>query len=100
LFRYHAFIEVPSKECYSSKASIALDILEVHKRVSEDVVYSLSCGLLAETLILELHERIPGNFLIDFGSLWDIFCGCKSRGYTKGKGYTREIYYRNLWGTA
>lgn len=100
LFRYHIFINVPWKNCYSAKARVISDILTVHERWPKDIVYSFSCGPLAETLILELHEKLPGNFLIDFGSLWDVFCGRKSRGYTKDEAYTQKIYYQNLGGTA
>ena len=98
LFNYHAFVGVPPRECYSSKAQIMSDILSIHRETSEDMVYSFSCGLLAETLILELHERMSGNFLIDVGSLWDVFCGRRSRGYTMSEKYTDDIMKRNLAG--
>ena len=96
IFNYSAFVEVPRKNCYTYQESIKSSVLAIHEKFRENVVYSFCCGPLAETLILRLHEKMPGNFLIDFGSLWDIFCGRRSRGYTRRKTYTDGILKRNL----
>ncbi|MBA7684682.1 hypothetical protein ES703_93088 [subsurface metagenome] len=96
VFNYCAFVEIPGKNCYSDKDRIMSDILNIHQKSSENIVYSFCCGPLAEPLILELHEKMPKNFLIDFGSLWDVFCGSRSRKYTKSKAYTQEILNQNL----
>lgn len=97
-FHYAKFIETKPKNCYTQQSVIKSSILQIHNELKENVVYSFCCGLLAETLILDLHYQMPKNFLIDFGSLWDVFCGERSRGYTRSKKYTDDILKRNLKG--
>lgn len=97
-FDYCAFVEVPQTDCYAHQERIKSSILGIHEKFRENVVYSFCCGPLAETLILKLHEKMPRNFLIDFGSLWDVFCGVRSREYTKSEKYTNNILKRNLEG--
>ncbi len=94
--RYIKFIEVNMKNCYQDQAAIKEKILQVHNELKENVVYSFCCGPLAETLILDLHSQMPKNFLIDFGSLWDVFCGVRSRGYTANSKYTDDILRKNI----
>jgi len=96
IFDYCAFIEVPEKNCYSKKGTIRSEILDIHQITGENVIYSFCCGLLAETLILNSWKEMPKNFFIDFGSLWDVFCGWRSRGYTKNNDYTDHILRKNL----
>ncbi len=96
VFRYIKFIEVSEKNCYKDQAAIKSEILKAHKELKENVVYAFCCGPLAETLILDLHSQMPSNFLIDFGSLWDVFCGTRSRKYTASKKYTSDILKRNV----
>lgn len=96
VFDYSAFVEVPPRNCYAHQESIKSNILSIHEQFRENVVYSFCCGPLAETLILKLQEKMPENFLIDFGSLWDVFCGVRSRRYTKSGKYTDDILKRNL----
>lgn len=96
VFRCAKFIEVKAENCYAEQEDIKASILQVHNELKEDVVYSFCCGPLAETLILDLHSQMPRNFLIDFGSLWDVFCGVRSRGYTQENKYTDDLLKRNL----
>lgn len=96
VFRYERFIEVSEKNCYMDQSAIKARILQAHKELKEDVVYVFCCGPLAETLILDLHCQMPKNFLIDFGSLWDVFCGARTREYTASKKYTSDILKRNV----
>lgn len=95
-FNYTKFIEVRPKNCYAQQPIIKSNILKVHTELKENVVYSFCCGPLAETLILDLHSQMSKNFLIDFGSVWDVFCGWKSRGYTMKPTYTNKIFRGNL----
>ena len=95
-FSYAEFIETKAKNCYADQAAIKSEILRVHKKLKEDVVYSFCCGPLAETLILDLYSQMPNNFLIDFGSLWDVFCGVRSRGYTQNDKYTDNTLRKNI----
>jgi len=96
VFNYVDFIEVSSKDCYIEQPYIISEILQIHERLKENIIYSFCCGPLAEPLISKLHEQMSKNFLIDFGSLWDVFCGVRSRGYTKAGDYTEEIVNQNL----
>jgi len=77
---YKAFVEVRSKDCYRDKKRIRSAILKQPK----PAVYCFSCGPLAKVLIYELFPILgKENFLIDFGSIWDVYCGVKSRTYHK-----------------
>ena len=93
---YAKFFEVNMKNCYQDQVAIKAKILQVHSELKENVVYMFCCGPLAKTLILDLHLQMPKNFLIDFGSLWDVFCGVRSRGYTNNKKYTDDILRKNM----
>lgn len=95
-FSYADFIEIPPKNCYAAKSEILTAIREIHSELREDVVYSFSAGIATEVFIPTLVSEMPENFLIDFGSLWDVFCGRRTRGYTKSASYTEEILNRNL----
>jgi len=95
IFNYSAFVEVPLRNCYAHQESIKSNILSIHERFRENVVYSFCCGPVAETLILKLQDEMPENFLIDFGSVWDVFCGKRSRRYTKSRKYTDDILRTN-----
>ena len=90
------FIEVSEKNCYKEQEAIKSSILQAHNESKENTVYSFCCGPLAETLILDLHLQMPNNFLIDFGSLWDVFCGVRSRKYTNSEKYSGEILRKNM----
>lgn len=93
-FKYSAFVEVPIEDCYRDKERILKEILKINKKMGEDTVYSFSAGPLSKILIRDLKEKMPDTFLIDFGSLWDTFCGETERGYTKGM--SKEILLKNL----
>jgi len=95
-FNIIRFIEVPGNNAYSKKDEIMKAILEIHQELKEDIVYSFSTGFLSKILILNLYRKMPNNFLIDFGSVWDVFCGNKSRKYSKSKQYTIQILNKNL----
>lgn len=94
--KYKRFITVPSKNAYGSYDSIAQAIRLAHKELGDGMVYSFCTGPTSEMLIQDLFPEMPKNFLIDFGSLWDIFCGHRSRGYLKARNYPDEKIHRNL----
>jgi len=96
IVKYKQFISVPPKNAYGSYQSIADAIRLAHKKLGDDVVYSFSTGPTSEMLIQDLFPEMPKNFLIDFGSLWDIFCGHRSRGYHKTTNYSDKKIHRNL----
>jgi len=82
-FMYTGFIEIPDKNCYLQMDKIKKNMLEYNRLISDNnVVYALSASMAAEIIIHDLF-RVLGqkNWLIDFGSLWDIYAGKKSRRY-------------------
>lgn len=94
VFKYSSFIDVPIEDCYRDKERILTEILKINEKMGEDTVYSFSAGPLSKILITALKEKMPRTYLIDFGSLWDVFCGETERGYMKGM--SNEILNKNL----
>lgn len=94
---HRSFIEIPERDCYEEQDQILRECMNIHDDLGNGLVYSFSAGPAAETLIPHLEEEIPNNFFIDFGSLWDIFVGKRTRRYTKDtKSYTRKTIMSNL----
>lgn len=80
LLPYVGFIQVRLPNCYQDKAQIRKAILN-HLG---SAVFCFSAGPTAKVLIHDLFPLLgQDNFLIDFGSLWDVYCGVKSRTYHK-----------------
>lgn len=82
------FIEVEPANCYRNSSRTFGRVLG-----SKGNVISFSAGPTAKVLINLLHP-VMDRFLIDFGSLWDIYCGVHSRSYHSK--ITREIAACNL----
>lgn len=77
---YVGYVEVRPQNCYQNKAQIRKAILEQPR----PAVFCFSAGPTTKPLIYELFPVLgEENFLIDFGSLWDVYCGVKSRSYHK-----------------
>lgn len=95
-FGYSKFIEVPEYDAYGEIERVEAEILATQKELGNGIVYSLSCGPLANVLIFHLWEQMLENSLINVGSLWDIFCGRRSRRYMLKRRYPDEILKRNL----
>jgi len=96
VFTYKHFIEVPLKNAFGSCDAIAKAICATHAKLGQDVVYSFSTGPTTEILIQNLLPKMKKSYLIDFGSVWDIFCGHRSRGYLKGGRYPVSKIQKNL----
>lgn len=96
IVKYKKFISVPPTNAYGSYQSIIDEIRLAHNKLGDGVVYSFSTGPTSEMVIQDLFPEIPKNFLIDFGSLWDIFCGHRSRGYHRTIDYSVAKIHRNL----
>ena len=72
------FIEVPTLDCYFAKETINLQV----RKMPRPAVFSFSAGPTAKILIYELFPLIGDrSFLLDLGSLWDIYVGRPTRGY-------------------
>ena len=90
---YVGFVEVRRKDCYQDIAKIRKAILG-QKRPA---VFCFSAGPTAKILMSELFPVLgKENFLIDFGSVWDIYCGVRSRSYHKR--ITLAIVRKNFGG--
>lgn len=95
VFNYLDFIEIHLHKGYLDKTVIPR-VLESQKKYGNGIVYSFSAGIGTNIFIPNLHRRMSGNFLIDFGSVWDKFCGVVSRHYMKSKYYSEETLLKNL----
>jgi hypothetical protein len=79
LFAYSDFVEVPAQNCYMAKDDLAARILAHND--DPPTVFAVSASMAAKVLIHALHPVMGGrHWLLDFGSLWDIYAGVKSRG--------------------
>lgn len=90
---YVGFVEVRKRDCYQ-------DITKIYKAVlaqKSPAVFCFSSGPTTKILIAKLFPTLgTENFLIDFGSLWDIYCGVKSRTYHRK--ITLAIINKNFGG--
>lgn len=88
---YEWFIEVAKHDCFNDYAAIRTEIL----RQPVVDVYSFSAGPTAKLLIYELHKCLSSrSTLIDFGSMWDPYCGVKSRHYHRR--VTEKVIKENM----
>jgi hypothetical protein len=88
---YH--LQVPDRDAYRNKQFIYAQILGV----LPTALVSLSVGPTTKILISQLFPMMGHKtFLLDFGSLWDVFCNCKSRSYHRSM--KPATYRRNLTG--
>ena len=79
VFPYREFLEIPSQNCYLAKEEIKKNVRALAGS-HEMTVYAFSASMTTKVLIYELFPEIgKTNWLIDFGSLWDIYVGVKSR---------------------
>ena len=73
----NVFIPVAKRHCWAQ-----VDEIEAQLRGVRNCVISFSAGPAAKALIHRLQPSLgTHSWLIDFGSLWDPFCGVKSRTY-------------------
>lgn len=71
-------VEIPLRDCWLERDRIEKEILDIGEG-SKDIVYAFSASMLSNVLISSLHDKLKGNWLIDFGSLWDPYIGFVSR---------------------
>lgn len=96
LFPVAHFIEIPLKDCWLSRNEIQSAVLEYARTRPAGVVYSFSASMAANVLIHDLHPALgAGNWLIDIGSVWDVYAGVASRGYFERMKH-EDIVRRNL----
>jgi hypothetical protein len=81
LFPFAQFIEVPQKDCFRAVERLKEEIVQAVKG-REKMVIALSASMAANVIIHELYPQLgKAHWMIDFGSLWDIYAGVKSRGH-------------------
>ena len=74
------FVKVRRRDCYQDFKGIYKAIL----KQKTPAVFCFSAGPTTKVLISKLFPVLrERNFLIDFGSLWDVYCGVTSRRYHK-----------------
>jgi hypothetical protein len=85
VFPYEHFIEIPLKNCYLSRENIEQQVRAFYG-VFGPAVFAFSASMTTNVLIHRLFPLMgASSWLIDFGSLWDVYVGVKSRG-----GYAAE----------
>lgn len=91
------FVYVRPKNCFATYKDIRSGIVSMLKTCKAPVVVSFSAGPATKVLINSLHDKVrDGCYLIDFGSLWDIYAGKQTRRYHKR--VTRTVRKCNLTG--
>jgi len=70
------FIPVTPRDCWQDAARLT-DTLSAYT----NAVILFSAGPTAKVLIHRLQPLLPSSWLIDCGSLWDVYCGVNSRSY-------------------
>jgi hypothetical protein len=87
LFPLYNFIEVPSVNCYTAKK----EIMEAVRKVAAEkdgLVFAFSASMTTNVIIHQLYDELGAkHWLLDLGSLWDIYAGVKSR----------DVYYKRNW---
>lgn len=78
VFDYVDFIEVPPINAYLHKGQIERALWQSIKQNRAEVV-SFSAGFVTKVIIDDFYPYFPDVSLIDFGSLWDVYCGKTSR---------------------
>uniref|UniRef100_A0A6M3LA62 Uncharacterized protein n=1 Tax=viral metagenome TaxID=1070528 RepID=A0A6M3LA62_9ZZZZ len=80
---YEGFVETPSKNCFLQLDYIRDKVLRYADVVTgQGVVYCFSASMATEVLLYELWPKLGrDNWMIDFGSLWDVYVGHNSRKY-------------------
>lgn len=81
IFDHARFVEIPDKNCWSTISRIKASLSSI---ILKDTVVSISAGPAAKPMIRWLYPRFRDiAFLIDFGSLWDVFAARPSRKYQR-----------------
>jgi len=80
VFPYEHFVEVPARNCFLDMDRIRRQVLDLGG-ARQGVVYLFSASMPAKVLVYDLFPDLGGqNWLLDVGSLWDVYVGVRSRG--------------------
>lgn len=96
LFTVDGCVGVPLKNAYLQKEKIFKKITRKLESGSYEIV-GFSAGMLSNVLIADLWPRWKQRVsLIDFGSLWDIYCGYPTRKYMHDAARWQWLAPKNL----
>lgn len=92
-FVIEQFVNIPRRDCYHKRGSILKQVLEF----GQPALITISAGPAAKAWVWQLYRRIGDHStILDLGSLWDVYCGKRSRQYHKSM--KKETIRRNLNG--
>ena len=95
IFPVSHFIEIPAIDCYLTMDETRRAILE-HARGRTGVVYGFAASMMTKVLAHDLYPELGAeNWLLDFGSLWDVYAGVQSRSVYRDLDWT-PIIAKNL----
>ncbi|MBD3315107.1 MAG: hypothetical protein GF344_04925 [Chitinivibrionales bacterium] len=79
-FAYVDFVEVPAQNCFEHTADTIMRVREAAAADPAGRIYAFSASMAANVMIHRLYPDLGAkNWLIDFGSLWDVYVGVESR---------------------
>jgi hypothetical protein len=97
VFKGMTFVEIPPRDCWKKHDEIVTRTLAV---ANGGAIISISAGppakVFAWRLYKEFEQRGQHNFILDLGTLWDPYCGKRSRQYMKRM--TPDTIRRNTHG--
>ena len=94
IFKRIQLVEIPPRDCWKQADQILERTLSV---ISGPSIISLSAGPPAKVFAWRLHQELKQPcFILDLGTLWDLYCGKRSRRYMKNM--TPDTIRRNLHG--
>jgi hypothetical protein len=88
------FVEVPLPDCCLAEDKILKQLSDAIQKEKPDIV-GFSAAMLTNIIMDKLYEETDCH-MIDFGSVWDIYAGVKSRSmFRKGKNWP-DLIKKNL----
>ncbi len=80
VFDISGFVTIPNKDCFVERDRIMLEVLSY----TMPKIVLLTAGPAAKVMAFHLYHRIGAeSFILDMGSLWDVYTGKASRSYHK-----------------
>lgn len=93
VFKTTAHVEIPPRDCWTKHKEIVGRTLDFGK----PAIVLISAGPPAKVFAWEFYQEIgKHSFILDLGTLWDVYCGKKTRQYMRGM--TKDVIRRNLNG--
>jgi hypothetical protein len=92
LFPVAHFIEVPAQNCFLEKTQILAEVTAALEQAPAPTVVAFSASMLSNVLIHQLFPAFGArHWLVDFGSLWDVYAGVRSRSVYVDRDWNRLI---------